>query len=221
MSILAEVNSSPNNGGWRWLVDGQNAQALSVIVSAAAVVTSTVIAAFTLWIVRRQTVASEEQAKAAVAQVKASESSQAVSEALLEATKYAAQAEGRHGDLVSYQILEALRPVLVLKWDANGRGGFSGTSDCFLVENQGTGVAHNIRVEVSEVRSIDIQIGSTVIGSGFETQIWIPKYAIDACTIEVLYDSLDGRHFLTGAFLEGERLIQQVAEVNADRARIS
>jgi len=167
------------------------------------------IAVVTLWVIYRQTIASEAQANAAKAQVKSSESSQAVSEALLEATRVAANAEKRHSELIRYQILEALRPVIV----ANVQMVLTLPHKLvFRLENQGSGFAYKLRVETDDVRDIDIDLDGSMLGPGFATQLSIPASVVFPITISILYESIDGRFFGTTIRHNGTILTQNIDE---------
>jgi hypothetical protein len=166
------------------------------------------IAIATLVVITLQTIASHAQAKAAKAQVAASESSQTVSEELLKATKEAASAERRHGDLVRYQILESLRPMIAFI------GRIEGMDRRLQFQNQGSGAALRFSVRVSN-RSVGagaIQIPQFV-GPGSYDQLRITETA-SGYSIALRYHSIDGREFETkGAVKDGVITVQTVAEI--------
>jgi hypothetical protein len=195
---------------WHWLTYGQN-------FSAFASLSSILVATATLVVVARQTKAANRQAIASEAQVKAAESAGKVSEEQLLATQRAAEAERTHSALILRQLLESMQPALVVVPEYVPNEGWR-----IFVENQGRGLAIDIRIKVSaddmdDARLSAIGVGQTTIGEGRKAKIFSPSDNLNGSKIVLKYRSQDGRYFESEArirdvFVETQVIRQTNAE---------
>jgi hypothetical protein len=156
--------------------------------------------------------ASERAALAAEEQVRAAIASSAVSDAQRKATEDSARAERAHSELIRHQILAQLRPVLVFGVRPHPtQGGANQT----YVENHGMGVSLNIKIRLFMLQATqmpkiqDLKVEINVLGPNrLAIFSYNQKEALNG-TIQVSYDSLDGRHFVTTAQVSGPAFQEQ------------
>lgn len=160
-------------------------------------------------VAEQQRIFSERAALASEKQVEAAIASSAVADAQRKATEDAARAERVHSELTRHQILARLRPVLVF---GNKPHPTMGGSTITFVENHGEGIALNIRVQiVQRTKELwkDVHVGVNVLGPNKNTEFtYDHRNTVDG-RIQVRYDSLDGRHFVTTATVTGLSFMEQ------------
>jgi hypothetical protein len=157
-------------------------------------------------------IVSERAALAAEEQVRAAIASSAVSDAQRKATEDSAKAERAHSELIRHQIFAQLRPVLVLGARPHPTQG--GAIETYI-ENHGMGIALNIRIKLlmpegsTTQRTQDLTPDTDVLGPSRRALFYYNYRESLYGKIQVNYDSLDGRHFVTTAKVSGSAFQEQ------------
>ena len=160
----------------------------------------------------QQRLASERASLAAEKQVEAAIASSAVAEAQRKATEEAARAGRVQSELTRHQILAQLRPVLAFASKPNPA---MGDSTMTAIENHGEGIALNVTVQLDRPKTHPrdrmqfIHVEVNVLGPNKNARIYYSYQDAAEGTIYARYDSLDGRHFVTTAVVNGQSFKDQ------------
>lgn len=224
----------PISGLWSWITCGQNATAVGVVAATILSAVTVYVLVRTLNAINRQAIAADRQAKAAEAQaiaarkqtevseqlritseraalaaeeqMKAAIASSAMSDAQRKATEDGARAERAHSELIRYQSLAQLRPVLVFGTRPHPTMG--GATQVYI-ENHGMGIALNVRIKLdipkidSKLRMQDLIVEINVLGPNKLAFFYYNHREASEATMYAYCDSLDGRHFVTTAKVSG------------------
>jgi len=153
----------------------------------------------------RAAIAAEEQVKAAIA-------SSSVSDAQRKATEDSAKAERAHSELIRHQTLAQLRPILVF---GNKLHPTMGGAVITFVENHGTGVALDIKVKLDRPKTLPkdrmlaLSVDFNVLGPNKSANFTYDFRNTVEGTIYAYCESLDGRHFVTTATINGQNFKDQ------------
>jgi hypothetical protein len=198
---------------WNWLTYGQNAVALAWIVN----IFTIVVLIRTLRAINKQATAAEDQAgaarkqtevleqqriaaeraaEAAEKQALAAQSATAVADAQRIAAEHGAEAARIQSELTRNDMLNKLRPILVVVRRAHPASGYA---EVIYLENHGAGVALDVTVSPRQPNMArSIGIAHNTLGPGKDAFIiGIDLPALKREGLQAIYQSQDGRNFIT------------------------
>ncbi|MBB5066014.1 hypothetical protein [Granulicella mallensis] len=196
---------------WHWLTYGQNATALGIILGSVLSVLTVWVLAKTLVAVNAQALAARMQADAAIEQVAAAKSSTSVSDAQRIATEESALAERAHNALIRVQLLNEMRPVLVV--GKRPHPTMSGTLQN-IVSNHGQGVALDIVFNYRDTTRDAISLNQNILGPSESVVLHMDLQRVALAGLQARYLSQDGRYFATTALLVNQEFVSSAFEVN-------
>jgi hypothetical protein len=196
---------------WHWLTYGQNAEALGVILAAILSILSIIVLARTLRAINKQALAADKQATAADEQVLAAKSATAVSDAQRIAAEASASAERAHNELIRIQLLNEMRPVIVI--GKRPHPTMTGSMQ-IIASNHGSGVALNITMNYMDGARDSISISQNILGPGQSMNFVLDMTRVQLIGFQLRYFSQDGRLFATTVRLHNQEFFSEALEIN-------
>jgi hypothetical protein len=196
---------------WHWLTYGQNAIALGIFIPLIVSVITIVVLIRTLNAVNAQAQAANRQAKAAEEQVAAAQAATAVSEAQRRAAEQSAEAARLQSELIRYEFLANLRPVLGVDKEINPR--MTSTLQYWLI-NYGRGAALDIEATYRGKSMERIGVSANILGPDTRTQFAVNTDRAQAEGLQILYRSEDGRRFATTVTMNGNNFEAKTFQVD-------
>jgi hypothetical protein len=199
---------------WHWLTYSQNALAFGISVALVALIVdavTVVVLIRTLRAVNRQAKAADRQAEAAEAQVLAARSATAVSDAQRIAAEQSAAAARMQSELIRYEFLAKLRPILAIDKDLNPR---NVSAWQFWLVNHGGGAALDIEPKYRGRGVQPISLSANLLGPGSKTLFYLNIERAQSDGFQICYGSEDGRRFATTVTVEGHNFTAKTFQIN-------